>query len=167
MDKHCCEKYSVPCRRSWAAGTGYSSGHHSAGPVWDVQKARLAQSAQDAELKRVFAFLASAMTPRQSARSSARALAGEGCHPLLPRIVWWQLYTCAVLMPWATRGQCSSAAQGALLLQNITLAECMLCGMMVRIPLLTDRKLCLQSRGAHKEQICPAMRQPRQSESPA
>ena len=91
MAEHSSKQCPVPCRRSWAAGTGYSSGHHSAGPVWDVQKARLAQSAQDAELKRVFAFLASAMAPRQSARSSARALAGEVCHPLLPRIVWWQL----------------------------------------------------------------------------
>ena len=71
------EHWSGPRRRSWAAGTGYSSGHHSAGPVWDVQKARLAQDAQDAELQSVFASLASAMAPKQSASSSAQAPAGR------------------------------------------------------------------------------------------
>ena len=90
-DAECSEHSSAPRRRSWAAGTGYSSGHHSAGPVWDVQKARLAQDAQDAELQSVFASLASAMAPKQSASPSAQAPAGEGCLPLSLHIVWWQL----------------------------------------------------------------------------
>ena len=47
--------------------------------MWDVQKARLAQDAQDTELQSVFASLAFAMAPQRSASSSARAPAGQDC----------------------------------------------------------------------------------------